>query len=53
MADQDLIKQGLAGLFKPQVEFEKEYKSRASILFDFGIILKTFKIVITRFGVKH
>tara|TARA_B100000676_G_C18088621_1_gene857367 strand:- start:2598 stop:3107 length:510 start_codon:yes stop_codon:yes gene_type:complete len=36
-----------------KVEFEKEYKSRASILFDFGIILKTFKIVITRFGVKH
>ncbi len=36
-----------------KVEYDNEYKSKASILFDIGIILKTIKIVITRFGVKH
>ena len=36
-----------------KVRFDDEYKSKASILFDIEIIFKTFKIVITRIGVKH
>jgi hypothetical protein len=34
MADQDLMKQGLAGLFKPQDAFEKE-PSYGKTLFEF------------------